>query len=1008
MPLQKQNISVSFNGGLQQKTDAFQLQPNNMLLLENARFIKSGQVNKRTGFTSLTNQVVDGTNINSAVAINTFNDELLLFDGNSVFSYLQGAAAWVNRGTAISVINTNDEVIRTISAAQENADGVYSGGINTYVWQDSRGGIRYSVKDSVTGTFAVQDRFLFGNFNQTIIRPKTIVDGYGNVNIYYTDGGTTLLTNQIKPAQPNVISPTTIVKEDGYSGSIIYDVTTLNGTPIIAYNYVGNNSVHLILPTTTVNVQTMLPAASLICINVIVDSLNNIWVSYVTSIRSGLFHTFTIYSSCYSSTGSVVMAPTVVNGPIDQNVYTIAAVEASPGTIYVVYEVLDQPDHHFNVAVVQSNGQVNQLYTQLGLGLASKGFSYNGNQYINVASQSGLQSTYFTYCINRHAVIGKINPQVGGGYRSNNMLAECSPAAKAGNFLFACGKAGRFQVNNNVSYSLIGVSAETINFNHSNSFNAGTFNNNFLFVGGFLQSYDGVNCSEQNFHFFPEGVLVAALTPDALQEVEIALGFGGGLSAGFYQYQVTYEWTDNYGQTNYSSPSLPVSLTTNNGDAVQLTLPTLRVTAKENSRTPVTINIYRTQANEPVFYKVGTVVNDPTVNILLFVDSQTDFAIASNMPIYTSSQVANSAPPSCSLITYFQNRVMLSGLEDPNVIWFSQNVFDFSQWNAVAPAFSNLLTVGVDAWHGDITALGWMDDKLLIFKDQTIYTMNGDGPNASGGGNEFPSPNSLLSTVGSTNQNSLVVTQNGVFFKSSKGIYLVDRGLQTSYVGAAVEDFNNLTVTSSDLLADTDEVVFTTAEGTILVYNYYFSTWSVWKDLPAIDSCVWQDALTIVNDQGQVMVQDTSGTVWTDNGRFVPLKIQTPWMTSAGMQGYQSTFKCFMLGNFRGNHLMNVEVRTNFNPAPIQLDTINSNIVSGNNWGGTPVWGSSGPWGGQFIPYQFQVNFNAYVVRNQAIQLTFYDSPLSTYTEGYTLNSLTFEIGVMPDGVRIPKGQAVG
>jgi hypothetical protein len=192
------------------------------------------------------------------------------------------------------------------------------------------------------------------------------------------------------------------------------------------------------------------------------------------------------------------------------------------------------------------------------------------------------------------------------------------------------------------------------------------------------------------------------------------------------------------------------------------------------------------------------------------------------------------------------------------------------------------------------------------------------------------------------------------------------------------------------------------------VYNYYFSTWSVWKDLPAIDSCVWQDALTIVNDQGQVMVQDTSGTVWTDNGRFVPLKIQTPWMTSAGMQGYQSTFKCFMLGNFRGNHLMNVEVRTNFNPAPIQLDTINSNIVSGNNWGGTPVWGSSGPWGGQFIPYQFQVNFNAYVVRNQAIQLTFYDSPLSTYTEGYTLNSLTFEIGVMPDGVRIPKGQAVG
>ena len=999
MPLQKQNISVSFSGGLQQKTDAFQLQPNNMLLLENARFIKSGQVNKRTGFKSLTNQVVDGTNINSAVAINTFNDELLLFDGNSVFSYLQGAAAWVNRGTAISVINKNDEVIRTISAAQENADGVYSNGINTYVWQDSRGGIRYSVKDSVTGTFAVQDKFIFGNFDQTIIRPKTIVDGYGKINIYYTDGGTTLLTNQIDPTKPSVLSPTSIVVEDGYSGSIVYDVTTLNGTPIIAYNYVGTNAVHLILPNRTVNVQTLLPAASLVCINVIVDSKDNIWVSYATTIKSGIFHTYTVYSSCYDSLGNTIMAPKVVNGPINENIYTIAAVEISAGAIYVVYEVLDVPDHHFNVALVQNTGQINQLYTQLGLGLASKCFSYNGNQYINVASQSQLQSTYFTYCLNRRAVIGKINPLVGGGYRSNNMLAECSPTAATGSFLFACGKAGRFQVNNNVSFSLIGVSSETINFAHNNSFNAGTFNNNFLFVGGFLQSYDGVNCSEQNFHFFPEGV----------QGTAFNISGSGGLSIGIYQYQVTYEWTDNYGQTNYSAPSLPINVVVlDANDSAQITVPTLRVTAKENTRTPVTINIYRTQVNEPVFYKVGSVVNNTTVNTLVFVDTQSDLQIGSNMPLYTSSQVANSAPPSCSLITYFQNRVMLSGLEDPNVIWFSQNVFDFSQFNSIAPSFSNLLTIGVDAWHGDITALGWMDEKLLIFKDQTIYTMGGDGPNASGGGNEFPSPSSILSTVGSTNQNSLVVTYNGVFFKSSKGVYMIDRGLNPTYIGAPVEDFNNLTVTSSDLLADTDEVVFTTAEGTILVYNYYFNTWSVWTDLPAIDSCIWQDALVLARTDGTVMVQDTTNTNFTDDGKFVSLKIQTPWLTITGMQGYQSVYKCFMLGNFKGPHLMNVEVRTNYNPTAIQTSVINSNIVGNSTWGGLPLWGSGGPWGGEFVPYQFQVNFNAYVVRNQAIQLTFFDSPTSPYTEGYTLSSLTFEIGAAPDGMRLPKSNKVG
>jgi hypothetical protein len=253
-----------------------------------------------------------------------------------------------------------------------------------------------------------------------------------------------------------------------------------------------------------------------------------------------------------------------------------------------------------------------------------------------------------------------------------------------------------------------------------------------------------------------------------------------------------------------------------------------------------------------------------------------------------------------------------------------------------------------------------------------------------------------------------VVTQNGVFFKSSKGIYLVDRGLQTSYVGAAVEDFNNLTVTSADLLADTDEVVFVTAEGTILVYNYYFNMWSTWNNLPAIDSCVWQDALVLARTDGTVMVQDITNTVYNDNGKFVSLKIQTPWLALTGMQGYQSTYKCFMLGNFKGPHLMNVEVRTNYNPTAIQASIINSNIVSSNNWGGLPLWGSGGPWGGQYVPYQFQVNFNAYVVRNQAIQLTFFDSPSSPYTEGYTLSSLTFEIGAAPDGMRLPKSNKVG
>ena len=1021
MPLQKQLANLQFNGGLSQKTAAFNLQPNNMLVLKNARFIKSGQVNKRPGFATLPDQVTDGSNINQSVALNAFNDELILFDGTYVYSYLEGAEAWINRGVAISVINTSDQVIRTIAAQQLNPDGVNSGGLNVFTWEDSRGGVRYSAIDSITGARAVQDSLIYNyppSLSQSLLRAKTIVDGNGNINIFYCDGGSTLLNNVIQPYRPTIISSTTRVFTDGLNSSIItnpvlpfvYDVVLCENQLVYAYNASNGSEisfVKLLLPSTSVIVLD-LPnvggnVGSLSCINLTVDSLNNIWISFAYY----YLREYYVYSACYTLNGTQVMAATLIDTITndDTTIENIAAIENSknPGSIFIAYEsnVTTDPDSYFQTVSVQlpanpsNTGTVTALYTQRQLGLASKCFTYNGNQYVNVASNSTLQSTYFTYCINLQTVVGKINSQIGGGYRTNNILSECMQSGLPGSFLLACGQKGRFQVDNNVSFSFIGVSSENINFEHNNSFNAGVFNNNLLFVGGFLQSYDGVSVSEQNFHFYPENCTATQA------------GTAGSLSTGFYQYQVTYEWTDNYGQTQYSAPSPAVSVTVEAGYSVNVVAPTLRVTEKQNPRSPVVVTFYRTQANLPIFYKIGSVNNDMTVDTITINDVLSDVAIGANLPLYTQQQVANGAPPSCSLITYYQNRIMVSGLEDTNTIWFSQKVFDFSEYNAVAPEFSPLLTIGVDAWKGDITALGWMDDKLLIFKDQTIYTMNGDGPTASGTGNPFPSATSLLTTVGSTNQNSLVVTYNGVFFKSSKGIYMVDRGLNPTYIGAAVEDFNGLTVTSAELLADTDEVVFCTAEGTLLVYNYYFNVWSTWDNLPSVDSCIWQDNLVLVNSQGTVFVQNDD-ELYSDNGNFYQFEVQTPWLAWAGMQGYQSVFRAFLLGNFIGSHLLNIAVNTDYNPSPIQNVTINSNIVSSANWGGLQLWGSGTAWGGEFVPYLFQINFNAAVVRNQAIQLTFSDSQSAPFTGAFTLNSLTFEVGVMTDGPRIPLTNKAG
>ena len=103
-----------------------------------------------------------------------------------------------------------------------------------------------------------------------------------------------------------------------------------------------------------------------------------------------------------------------------------------------------------------------------------------------------------------------------------------------------------------------------------------------------------------------------------------------------------------------------------------------------------------------------------------------------------------------------------------------------------------------------------MDDKLIIFKNNSIYFMAGDGPNNLGQQDTFSQPQLISSDVGCENKNSIVLSPQGLFFKSNKGIFRLSRSLGLSYIGAPIEDFNDLTIKKADLLAKKNEVRFLT------------------------------------------------------------------------------------------------------------------------------------------------------------------------------------------------------
>lgn len=984
----KQTVPISFTGGLSAKSDALQVQAPALLELENALFDKVGALNKRPGYNILSTSTLDGGTITSAAAIDAFNGELVLFNNQDVFSFMESNGSWANRGPAISLINSSQQIIRRGADQQINPDCANLGGVNVFVWEDSRGTCRYSVLDAVTGAYAVSDQPLVGSLSG----PKVLA--FAGLFYVFAASNNNLAYYTINPANPGVISLGTTILSDGAPG-LPYDVTVSNGRLYVVYFSAVNLQFLYILPGGALSAIVVVGAGStgLAC-GVVGDSAGHIWISFSSGLPA-------VGVACYDgapSTPTLILAPTLLEAVAAP---TLAGIESlTPGSLHLAWEIPGAipSQQGVHAAVIDPTGVIIREGTIRSVGIASKPFSYGGNLFVNLAYQSTLQSTYFTVLLTGtpFVIVAKSEPQVGGGLRTNGLMGEANQTSP-GVILWANLTKGAFLSEDNTSFSLLGASATVLDFTDVNKFNAVTFSNNLLFVGGILQSYDGVSVVEQNFHVFPED---ATLTPAA---------GGGALSAGQYQYQLVYAWMDRFGQVQLSTPSPAFTVTATLDGRVAIVAPTLRLSAK----TGVTIRIYRTQVNGVVFQEVTSelapLLNDPTVDTVTFTDVAADVSIAANQVIYTTGGIlANAAPPSCSMVSLYQDRVILGGLEDPNLLWVSKNRTNNSNFNVIPAEFSASLTVGVSQVGGPIAALGLMDANLIIFKRGSIFVLNGDGPNDAGGGSSFSDPQIISSTVGCENPNSIVLTGAGLMFQSpTKGIWMIGRGLgEPQYIGAGVDDeAREFLVSSATLDPGSNSVIFTTTNGPALVYDYLIGQWGTWTNHPAVDAVPFGGFFSYARATGEIY-QQAPGT-FSDGlpaGAQVPysMSLTTPWLSYASTLGYQSIFRVFLLGRYRGAHSLTVDVGYDFAPdfaasALIPASTLPVAIA----WGTDPLWGSSTPWGGPWDPYVWQVNMSRQ--KCTSFRLRIGDVAVGgAATEGYTISALLLELGQLPAGVRIP------
>jgi hypothetical protein len=223
VPLNKQIVPISFAGGVDTKTDRFQLSAGKMLTLENATFVAPGRYTKRQGFTSLPRTVAGAASgITDGQALAVYQSELLAFDSTSLYSYAEGAGVWTDKG-ALQSIDVTRAPVASASRVQYSQDGAtHSGGLQCYVWQEYASGTHYGAFYAVIDTAS----------GQVVAGPTQISTNGANARvicvgnafaIYYYNTSTTLLYVGRLP----VGNPT---------ATITFDALTSSGTDVDCVN----------------------------------------------------------------------------------------------------------------------------------------------------------------------------------------------------------------------------------------------------------------------------------------------------------------------------------------------------------------------------------------------------------------------------------------------------------------------------------------------------------------------------------------------------------------------------------------------------------------------------------------------------------------------------------------------------------------------------------------------------------------------------------------------------
>lgn len=993
--LQPQTLAIPLAAGLQTKTDPRALEAPGLTICTDAQFDEIGGIQLRKPFATKGTAILGGGTIADVRRIVENGEELIAFTKSALYSYNAQSSNWVNKGTYLAVKVAEASSFVT-TGDQIDADRAELNGVVFFSWSEGTRGY-VAARDTTTGAVVLAPYLLngFQRIRLTALATRvllTFYDGIGGIYCYSMD--------PLSPTTALAGASTTMSSAAGsFSVGPFYDVAKIPGLDSAAFVVGAALAAAYTIGTVTAALAVARLSKARSTDGPISLSCEPLGASVQVARGVGT-----------DMLGDLITISTLADVYINQAVGTYAGTlnqiamahrSVADSSVYRCYAFWSSGEAVIGNFLSKSNwvSTGNTLGVQVefvrDLGVVSRAFDHDGRVFawlgfggessFSGASPSAfraqIQNTYFLYRDDEF-LAAKSSSGRSGGFASTRGLLPGMQSLGSGVYAWAGTERRIIPIGENQSgYGARAPREIKFTFDSNEARRCVRLGATLYISGGEVMQYDGMNITEVGFHMYPYyfgGIEVAA----------------GNLEDGVYTYKLTWRWDNAQGELDRSTTATTGQMTIAGGPN-GVNIPSWRplfVTHKA----AVAVEVWRTPVNatdDSPFYLVTSKDPAALTNPNRYIANDTE---ASSLPSFNDEfadtvgitkesnpenfgVLEQLAPPAATVIAASADRIFLAGIAgDPHRVVYSR-----LRTEGDVASFNDALSISIPPSGSAITALAFLNETLVVFKETAIYALPGDGYDNTGGGSNYGPARLLSADLGAVNAESVAVTPHGLIFKSLKGWQMLGAGWAVQYIGAPVADYDAEAVQAVHVIESQHQIRCMTSSR-CLVWDYLVGQWATWTIASAVGATIWNGAHVYAT------ATDVLGELQVYTGVNYALDIETAWIPMGQIQGFGRVWRLSIIGEYRGAHRLRVRLAKNYATAYFQ----------DKSWTVSPI----------VVGDTEQIEHRPSVQEMQAIKIritgehpAFNASP--PVTEALKLTSLALEIGLERGLNRLPAAQ---